>query len=73
MLVKRAVTSAIIQGYHKTLTQLLPQEDVAFIVWGNKVTGDVSGPLRFHASKQLPKSTFNNGRRTSEHPTNLKR
>jgi hypothetical protein len=50
---KRAFTSAIIQGYHKTPMQLLPWEDVALIVWGNDVTGDVSGPLRFHASKAV--------------------
>jgi hypothetical protein len=51
MLAKRAVTSAIIQGYHKTPTQLLSQEDAALIVWGNKVTGDISRPRRFLASK----------------------
>ncbi len=26
---------------------------MALIVWGNKVTGDNSGPLRFHASKTV--------------------
>jgi hypothetical protein len=45
--------TAIMQGYHDTPIQILPQEDVALIVWGNIVTGDVSVPLRFHASKTV--------------------
>jgi hypothetical protein len=49
-LAKRAVTTAIIDGYHKGQAQILPKEDVALIVWGDKVTGNISGPLRFHAS-----------------------
>jgi hypothetical protein len=47
------VTTAIINGYHKEQAQILPKEDVALIVWGDKVTGDISGPLRFHASKAV--------------------
>jgi hypothetical protein len=70
---KRSVTSAIIQGYHETPTQLLPRDNVALIVWGNKVTGDVSGPLRFHTNKRLPKNIFNNKKRTSGRLTNLVR
>ncbi len=27
-------------------------KDVALIIWGSKVTGDISLPLRFHASKE---------------------
>jgi hypothetical protein len=50
-LAKRAVMMEITQGYHKTPTQILPWEDVALIVWGNKVARDVSVPLLFHASK----------------------
>jgi len=30
----------------------LPREDVALVIWGNKITGDIS-PLRFHASKEV--------------------
>jgi hypothetical protein len=26
---------------------------VALVIWGNKVTGDISSPLRFHASKEV--------------------
>jgi hypothetical protein len=52
-LAKQAVTRAIIKGYNDGHTQLLPQEDVALIVWGDKVTGNISGPLRFYASKAV--------------------
>jgi hypothetical protein len=53
-LAKRAVMTAITQGYHNMPTQILPREDVALIVWGNKVTGDdASVPLPFHASKTV--------------------
>jgi hypothetical protein len=43
----------IMQRYHNTPTQILPWEDVALIVSGNKVNEDVSVPLRFHASKTV--------------------
>ncbi len=49
-LTKQAVTKAIINGYHERQAQLLPRQDVALIVWGDKVTGDISSPIRFHAS-----------------------
>ncbi len=26
---------------------------MALVIWGNKVTGDISSPLRFHASKEV--------------------
>ncbi len=50
-LAKRAVTTAITKGYHDGPAQILPREDVALIVWGDKITGDILGPLQFHASK----------------------
>jgi hypothetical protein len=50
---KRAITTATLQGYHSRQSQLLPREDVALVIWGNKVTGDISSPLRFHASKEV--------------------
>jgi hypothetical protein len=53
ILAKRAVTMAIIDGCHEGQAQILPQEDVALIVWGDKVTGDISSPLRFHTSKAI--------------------
>jgi len=44
--------SATTQGYHDRPTQLLPKEDVAVVSWGNKITDDISHPIRFHASKE---------------------
>jgi hypothetical protein len=55
-LAKRALTMAIISGYHNRPTQLLPRKVVALVIWGNKVTGNISSPLRFHASKELARN-----------------
>jgi hypothetical protein len=52
-LAKRAITTATLQGYHGRQSQFLPKEDVALVIWGNKVTGNISSPLRFHASKEV--------------------
>jgi hypothetical protein len=52
-LAKQAVTKAIIDCYQEGQAQLLPREDVVLIVWGDKVTGIISGPIRFHASKAV--------------------
>ncbi len=52
-LAKGVVTSALCYGYHDRPTQLLPKEDVALVIWGNKITGDISPHLRFHASKEV--------------------
>jgi hypothetical protein len=52
-LAKQAVTNAIMKGYHNGPTQILPQEDVALIGWGDKITGDISNSLRFHVSKSV--------------------
>jgi hypothetical protein len=52
-LAKQAVSKAIINGYHKGQAQLLPREDKAPVVWGDKVTGNISGPIRFRASKAV--------------------
>jgi hypothetical protein len=52
-LAKQAVTKAIIDGNQEGQAQLLPREDIAIIVWGDKVTGDISGPIRFHTSKAV--------------------
>jgi hypothetical protein len=48
----KSITLAINHGYHGRQSQLLPKEDVALVIWGNKVTGDILPPLRFHASKE---------------------
>jgi hypothetical protein len=52
-LAKHLVITAINHGYHDRPTQLLPKEDVALLIWGNKITGDISPHLRFRASKDV--------------------
>ena len=52
-LANRSVPTAINHGYHDRPTQLLSKEDVALVIWGNKITGDISLHLRFHASKEV--------------------
>ncbi len=52
MLAKKAVAIAFLEGYQNRTTQLLPNEDMALVIWGNKVTGDIAPVLRFHASKE---------------------
>jgi hypothetical protein len=55
-LAKKAILTAIISGYHDRPTQILLSEDVALVIWGNKGTGNISTPLRFHASKELARN-----------------
>ncbi len=55
-LAKKALMTAIISGYHDRPTQILPCEVVALVIWGNKVTGNISTPLCFHASKELARN-----------------
>jgi len=50
-LAKRAVKIALRTDWRGRPTQLLPREDVALMIKGEKVTNDISQPLRFHASK----------------------
>ena len=52
-LTKCSVSAAIANGYHECPTQFLPREDVALIIWGNKITGDILPHIRFHASKEV--------------------
>ena len=52
-LVKRSVTTAINHGYHDRPTQLLPNEDVALVIWGKTITDDISPHIHFHASKEV--------------------
>jgi hypothetical protein len=59
-LAKKALTNAIISGYHDRPTQLLSCKDVALVIWGNKVTGDISPLLCFHASKELARNYLRN-------------
>jgi hypothetical protein len=48
------------QGYHGRPTHLLPKEDVAVVIWGNKITNDISNPIRFHASKEVARQYLGN-------------
>ncbi len=48
---KRLITLAIHHSYHGRQSQFLPKEDVALVIWGDKDTGNISTPLRFHTSK----------------------
>ena len=41
VVVHRAVTT----GYTSTPTQILPREDISIVIWGNKITNDVSQPV----------------------------
>ncbi len=50
---KKSITTAIIHGYHDRQSQLLPKEDVALVIWGTKITGNILPSLRFHASKEV--------------------
>jgi hypothetical protein len=52
-LAKRSLTTAISQGYYDRPIQMLPKEDVALVIWGNKITGDISPHLRFHANREV--------------------
>jgi hypothetical protein len=52
-LAKNSITIAINKGYHNRQYQLLPNKDVALIIWGGKITADILSPLRFHASKEV--------------------
>ncbi len=69
-LTKHAITTATLQGYHSRQSQLLSREDVALVIWGNKVTGNISSPLRFHASKEVARQHL--GMRTKDRWSNNK-
>jgi hypothetical protein len=55
-LAKNVLLLAIISGYHDRPIQILPRDDIALVIWRNKVTGDISTLLRFHASKGLARN-----------------
>jgi hypothetical protein len=57
-LAQKTIKTATIKGYHDRPTQILPCEDVALVIWGSKVTGDISTstPLHFHETKELARN-----------------
>ena len=48
------------EGYYKRPTQLLPKEDVAVVIWGNKITDNISHSIRFHESKEMARQYLGN-------------
>jgi hypothetical protein len=60
---KGAVQRAITTGYISTPTQLLPQEDVSIVIWGNKLTSNVSHPVWFHARKEIARGLLADARK----------
>jgi hypothetical protein len=60
MLAKHTVTLAMTEGFHNRPTQLLPKEDVAVVIWGNKITDDISHTIRFQASKEVARKYWGN-------------
>ena len=52
---KNAVQRANMSGTFNSPTRLLPREDASVVIWGNKITNDVSQPICFHASKEIAK------------------
>ncbi len=57
---KGAVQRAITTRYMSTPTRILPQEDIAIVTWENKITSDVSHPVRSHASKEIAQGLLSN-------------
>jgi hypothetical protein len=42
----------MMEGSYNRPTQLLPKENVAVIIWRNKITNNISHPIRLQASKE---------------------
>jgi hypothetical protein len=60
---KAAVHRGIMTGYTSIPPQILPQEDISIIIWGNKITNNISQPVPFHASKELAWTMLTDTRR----------
>jgi hypothetical protein len=54
----------MMEGYYNRPTQLLPKEDVAVVIWGNKITENISHTIRFQASKKAARKYLGIRRRT---------
>jgi hypothetical protein len=61
-LAKAALTTAINTGHYQGPTQFLPREDAALVVWGEKITGNISQIVRFHSSKEVARKHLQNQR-----------
>jgi hypothetical protein len=51
---------AMMEGSLNKPTQLLPKEDVAVVIWGDKITDDISHTIRFQASKEEARKYWGN-------------
>jgi hypothetical protein len=59
-LAKQAMTLAMTEGVYERTTQLLTREDVAVVIWGNKITDDISHSIRFDTSKKVARQYLGN-------------
>jgi hypothetical protein len=48
------------EGSHNRPTQPLPKEDVAVVIWGNKITDNISHTIRFQARKEAARKYWGN-------------
>jgi hypothetical protein len=64
-LAKQAVTSAMMEGFYKRPTQLLPKEDVTVVIWRNNITDSISHSIMFHASKEMTRQYLGNRKKNS--------
>ena len=60
---KAAVHRAVTTRCTSIPTQILPREDISIVIWGNKITNNVSQPVRFHASKELAQKLLTDTRK----------
>ncbi len=54
------MTSAMTAGTYKRPTHLLTREDIAVVIWGHKITDNISHSIRFHASKEVARQYLGN-------------
>jgi hypothetical protein len=59
-LAKHTVTLAMTESSYDRPTKLLPKEDVAVVIWGNKITHNISHTIRFQASKEVVRKYLGN-------------
>jgi hypothetical protein len=64
-LAEHAVTLATKEGSYNRPTQLLPKEDPAVAIWGNKITNNISHSIRFQASKEVARNYLGNKKKSS--------
>jgi hypothetical protein len=53
----------MMEGHNNRPTQLLPKEDVAVVIWGNKITNNISYSIRFQASKEVARKYLGNNKK----------